>query len=159
MTKDMQNRINYIKQNIINISNIEICLMLAQYHAETGGFKYYLEDITEEEANREYGGRYGNNNEGDGFYFRGRGWCQLTFRNNYREYFMFCNKAINDDNLAYLTTEQGASEVGVWFWVHMARRPQNIDDATRAINGREATDATLTERRNLYQFYLKQLGV
>lgn len=34
-------------------------------------------------ANIAYGGRYGNNNEGDGWRYRGRGAFQLTFYDNY----------------------------------------------------------------------------
>lgn len=33
-----------------------------------------------------YGGRYGNNSTSDGFKFRGRGWNQLTFKDNYDKY-------------------------------------------------------------------------
>lgn len=33
-----------------------------------------------------YGGRYGNNTTNDGFKFRGRGWNQLTFKDNYAKY-------------------------------------------------------------------------
>ncbi|MCV6638666.1 hypothetical protein [Candidatus Albibeggiatoa sp. nov. NOAA] len=44
-----------------------------------------------------YDGRYGNNQAGDGFRYRGRGYVQLTFRNNY----LRASNALNKLNERY----------------------------------------------------------
>lgn len=47
-------------------------------------------------ANHVYGGRYGNNTDGDGWKYRGRGGFQYTFKDNYR----LVSKALKVDFVA-----------------------------------------------------------
>lgn len=67
-------------------------------------------------ANRVYGGRMGNGNEasGDGFKFRGRGYIQLTGRDNYTAFGKSIGVAIQDN--PDLVATQYALASAAWFW-------------------------------------------
>jgi putative chitinase len=67
-------------------------------------------------ANRVYGGRMGNGPEasGEGFKFRGRGYIQLTGKQNYTAF----DLAVEDDILANpdLVSTKHALASAAWFW-------------------------------------------
>lgn len=67
-------------------------------------------------ANRVYGGRMGNGPEasGEGFKFRGRGYIQLTGKQNYTAF----DLAVEDDILANpdLVSSKHALASAAWFW-------------------------------------------
>ena len=67
-------------------------------------------------ANRVYGGRMGNGLEatGEGFKFRGRGYIQLTGKQNYTAF----DLAVEDDILANpdLVSSKHALSSAAWFW-------------------------------------------
>ena len=68
-------------------------------------------------ASRVYANRYGNGDEAskDGWNFRGRGYIQVTFRDNYRRF----GKWAEIDAEKYpdrLTTPEYASLSAIWFW-------------------------------------------
>lgn len=67
-------------------------------------------------ANRVYGGRMGNGNEasGDGFKFRGRGYIQLTGRDNYTAFGKSIGVAI-EDNPDLVATDYALASAA-WFW-------------------------------------------
>lgn len=95
---------------------------LATARIELGGKDrmYYVnkrEIISEEKANANYGGRYGNTNIGDGYKYRASGPVGLTFKDNY----VYIAKAINDysiiENPDKLTTDldTGAKSLVAYF--------------------------------------------
>lgn len=67
-------------------------------------------------ANRVYGGRMGNGNEasGDGYKFRGRGYIQLTGRDNYTAFGKSIGVAIEEN--PDLVATQYALASAAWFW-------------------------------------------
>jgi putative chitinase len=85
-------------------------------------------------ANRVYAGRYGNGDaaSGDGWRFRGRGWVQLTFRDNY-ERFGF---AANPDALL---TMDGAAKSAAMYWIDKGINAHadsdDIATVTQKVNG------------------------
>ena len=89
-------------------------------------------------ANIVYGGRYGNNLNGDGWKYRGRGLKQVTFRNNYAD----CGKILGLDLLKdpdLLLVDANAARSAGWFW--RANNCNQFADAgdvvglTKRING------------------------
>ena len=112
-------------------------------------FKKYFptEDLAKEYArnpekiaNRVYANRMGNGNEasGDGYKYRGRGYIQLTGKNNYSLFSTFLNKSI-DDTIKYLETNEGAFESALYYWKKMNCNKycdeDNVRKLTKAING------------------------
>lgn len=67
-------------------------------------------------ANRVYGGRMGNGNEasGDGFKFRGRGYIQLTGRDNYTSFGKSIGVSIEET--PDLVATEYALASAAWFW-------------------------------------------
>ena len=66
-------------------------------------------------ANKNYGGRGGNNNDQDGWLFSGKGLIQLTFKSTYKK----CGDAIGVDlisNPEALLDPRFASLSAGWFW-------------------------------------------
>lgn len=89
-------------------------------------------------ANLVYGGRYGNNLNGDGWKYRGRGLKQVTFRGNYEA----CGKALNLpllENPDLLLQDDNAARSAGWFWkANNCNQYADRDDIvglTRVING------------------------
>lgn len=83
-----------------------------------------------------YGGRMGNDQPGDGYTYRGRGYMQLTGKDNYAA----AGKALGLDLVKHpeLAAEpQNASKIATWYWEN--RVPEaahgDVKKATYAING------------------------
>ena len=68
-------------------------------------------------ANRVYSNRMGNGDEesGDGYKFRGRGFIQITGRDNYTG-FSKDNGMSVDEAVEYMETPEGACMSAGWFW-------------------------------------------
>jgi len=99
-------------------------------------------------ANKAYGGRMGNDASGDGWRYRGRGWIQLTGRENYARAERFL--ASHGLEAGLLDDPDKAAEPGTawmicaWYMTTAARRGESImfaierNDArlvTRMVNG------------------------
>jgi len=91
-------------------------------------------------ANRVYANRFGNGDEnsGDGFLYRGRGLCHLTFKANYYQFTLETGvEAIRHPEL--LEEPFYAVMVGCWYWnKHKINALADKDDVlavTKAING------------------------
>lgn len=139
---------------------------IAQCAHESGNFKYVKENLNysaqgltktfpkyfnasnaeaygrkpEAIANRVYANRMGNGPEesGEGWAFRGRGFIQLTGKNNYR----LCGEALGVDLLSdpmYLETPEGAARSAAWFWkkngLNAVADTGDIVKMTKIING------------------------
>lgn len=89
-------------------------------------------------ANIVYGGRYGNNQNGDGWKYRGRGLKQVTFKDNYSA----CGKVLGlnliDDPDLLLLDKNAARSAG-WFWkannCNQFADAGDVNGLTRRING------------------------
>lgn len=89
-------------------------------------------------ANKVYGGRMGNTEEGDGWKFHGRGLIQLTGRENYKR----CGDAIGIDLTAspeLLLTEKYACLSAGWYWnkkgLNELADANDYEGITKRING------------------------
>lgn len=145
-------------------SPLEICSFLAQVGHESGGFVFKIENLNysadgllktfgkyftkstaaqysrkpREIANVVYANRMGNGDieSGDGYRFRGRGYIQITGRNNY-QLFAFDNEMDVDEATAYLETEEGCCESAAWYWWNnsLHRYVNDFATLTKRING------------------------
>jgi putative chitinase len=108
-------------------------------------------------ANRAYGNRYGNGDEnsGDGWRYRGRGYIQLTFKDNYRE----ASRSIGVDLVSQpdlVTQPEYAWRVAIWYmdskniWsiTNLTAHTEKINGGTRG----------LLDRQVKYRRYLNILG-
>lgn len=109
-------------------------------------------------ANRVYGGRMGNNTSNEGWKFRGRGFIQLTGKENYTK----CGKSIGVDLVAnpdYVATVEGAMKSALWFWnangLNVFADKEDIVGMTKRING---GTKGLEERKEFYHRAVKVLS-
>ena len=166
-------------------SPTEQAMFLAQLDHESGGFRKlsesfayrperltavfpkYFRSIGEAQAvaqqgpeaiaERVYGGRMGNSQPGDGFKFRGRGFIQLTGRNNYAA----ASKALGVDLLSnpdLAADPDVAARAAVWFWksrgVSGPASRGDVRGATKLINN--GTNG-LADRQDKFRSYLAKL--
>lgn len=85
-----------------------------------------------------YGGRMGNDDAGDGYLYRGRGYTQLTGEQNYRD----AGTGVNLDLVSHpelAANRANAVDIAVWFWQDKVpqRDRDDVTAATHAINGGE----------------------
>lgn len=107
-------------------------------------------------ANRVYANRMGNGNEqsGDGFKYIGRGYIQLTGKNNYQK-FKSSYSYVNESEVG----SRLAMESAIWFWVvnGLNRIADNgtVMDVTKRVNG--GTHG-IKDREKLFAKYLQALS-
>ena len=102
-----------------------------------------------------YGGRMGNDEPGDGYKFHGRGYMQLTGKDNYRA----AGQALGLDLLNHpeLAAEPGnAAKIATWYWE--SRVPQSArEDVTRATHTINGGENGLPDRQARYKEWEKAL--
>lgn len=101
-----------------------------------GARKEALQGKPEHLAELMYGGRNGNNEPGDGFKYHGRGYIQLTGKDNYRA----AGEALHLDLVKHpeLAAEpENAAKIAVWYWENRVPKSahENVHAATQAVNG------------------------
>ncbi|MGN6480818.1 XVIPCD domain-containing protein [Luteibacter sp.] len=99
--------------------------------------KEALQGKPEKLAELMYGGRNGNDEPGDGWKYHGRGYIQLTGKDNYAA----AGKALDLDLVKHpelAADPQNASKIATWYWE--SRVPEAARDdvkaATKAVNGK-----------------------
>jgi putative chitinase len=99
--------------------------------------KEALQGKPEKLAELMYGGRNGNDEPGDGWKYHGRGYIQLTGKENYAA----AGKALDLDLVKHpelAADPQNASKIATWYWEN--RVPEAARDdvkaATKAVNGK-----------------------
>lgn len=89
-------------------------------------------------ANIVYGGRYGNNQNGDGWKYRGRGLKQVTFKDNYSACGKLMGLNLIDDPDLLLLDKNAARSAG-WFWkannCNQFADAGDVNGLTKRING------------------------
>lgn len=83
-------------------------------------------------ANRVYGGRMGNTDQGDGWKYRGHGPIQLTGKKNYRAYFKWCGLPLDSDP-AILLEPKHYFRSAVWFFTANGLLSACGDDASDCV--------------------------
>jgi putative chitinase len=161
-----------------------LCHFLSQCDHESGGFKLVRENLNYSEqgllkvfpkyfdaasaklyarnpeaiANRVYGGRMGNNQNGDGYRFSGRGYIQLTGRANYAAFDKIVPETILEQP-GLVATKYPLLSAG-WFWskalinLLCTEDPASVLPVTRKVNG--GTNG-LAHRQERFGFYLDLL--
>lgn len=108
-------------------------------------------------ANKVYANRMGNGNEasGDGWKYRGKGFIQLTGKDNYKA----LSKSTGTDYVAnpeLLLNEADAMVSACWFWsknnLNKHADNKDVSSATKVING--GTNG-LSDRKAKFEKYLK----
>lgn len=165
----------------INTLN-RVCGFLAQCAHESGNFKFtsenlnysssallkvfpkYFKDETiakeherkpEKIASRVYANRMGNGDEGskEGYKFRGRGYIQLTGKNNYLDFAKSIGKSL-DEAVEYCSSDEGALESALYFWkrekLNELCDKDDIKAMTKRING---GFNGLEDRKQKYEYY------
>ena len=137
----------------------ERAMFLAQMAHESGNFRYDEEIWGPTSVQKGYEGRsdLGNNQPGDGYKYRGRGYIQLTGRANYRQYGKLLGVDLeNNPDLA--KDPNIAARIALEYWKKRVDRKaaQNGDvkKVTYNINGGYNG---LSDRQSKYESYIKKI--
>lgn len=91
-------------------------------------------------ANRVYSNRLGNGDSAsnDGWNYRGRGFIQLTGKDNYTKFAASIGKSLAD-TVKYLETVEGALASAAWFWktknINAKADADDVTGVTKLVNG------------------------
>lgn len=111
-------------------------------------------------AERLYGNRLGNRNAGDGYRYIGRGYIQLTGRENYEKAGAALGLNLLDQPELAEDPEH-AARIALWFWMSRPKLRQlaaqaDVAGTTAIVNGGHIG---LADRQRLFQHYRRQLGL
>lgn len=150
-------------QTLLNNYNINTPKRLAMFWAqlahESGNFKF-LKELGNDAYFTKYEGRkdLGNTQKGDGLRFKGRGFIQITGRNNYT----LLSKDTRIDylnNPQWLEREPDALISALWYWnkhkLNTYADKSDLKGATRVINGGYNG---LADRESKYNKYLSEFN-
>ena len=130
-------RLKYTEENM-NYSSDRLRCIFPVYFDAAQAVAYHRK--AEAIGSRVYANRMGNGDEssGDGYRYRGRGFIQLTGKNNYRAF----AKWANDDNIVSnprLVATEYAVESAIYYWdannLDRYADDNDVEKLTRAING------------------------
>ena len=104
-----------------------------------------------------YGGRMGNDEAGDGYRYRGRGYIQLTGKNQYAN----AGEALDLDLVGQpdlAARPEHASRIATWYWQQNVPREARDDvrGAGAAINGRDPPNG-LSDREHRFERWTREL--
>jgi len=139
----------------------ELSQFIAQCAAETGNFRHLGEIGNAAQRAHDYNHTLGNTSRADALNYVGRGYIQLTGKQNYQE----AGQALHGDANYYLGSRAmlaaypaEAAKIAVWFWrKNVAPRVKSFTDTdavTRAINGQHAHKPELLKRQNMFLTFL-----
>jgi putative chitinase len=95
-----------------------------------------------------YGGRMGNDDAGDGYLYRGRGYTQLTGEENYRNAGVGVGlDLVSNPDLA--ANRDNSQRIALWYWENRVPSADR-DDVTRATLGINGGTNGLADRLNRY---------
>lgn len=167
----------------------EISMILAQTAAETGSFNAVEENLRykkdtlmrvwpnrfahkpqfaaelaaagpEAIANSVYGNRMGNTEPGDGWKYRGRGFIQLTGKDNYRQFSKRAGIDVVENPDLVATDPNLAAESAIHYWLSRGKslsgpaRRGDVRAATKIINGGYNG---LEHRRGFFNHYVQAM--
>ena len=128
----------------------ELNALLAQVSHESGDYKY-LTELGGRKYFDKYEGRkdLGNTQPGDGYKYRGRGYIQLTGRDNYAAFSKFSGiDVVNNPDL--VSTPSVGAEAALWFWQKRVKpRVKDFNDVkavTQVVNGGQNGIADRTQK-------------
>jgi putative chitinase len=114
-----------------------------------------LQGKPEKLAELMYGGRMGNDEPGDGYKFHGRGYMQLTGKDNYRA----AGEALGLDLLKHpelAAQPENAAKIATWYW--NSRVPESArEDVTRATHAINGGENGLADRQARFEKWEKAL--
>src|SRR6056300_360696 len=124
----------------LNYSAKALNAVFGKYFVRAGRDAEEYHRQPEKIANVVYANRMGNGDtdSGDGWKFRGRGYIQLTGRDNYTRFAKSIDKGLKDA-VEYVETVEGALESACWFWdtnkLNKYADEADVKKATKRING------------------------
>lgn len=129
-----------VKEENLNYSADALNRVFPKYFKNAGVDANEYARKPEKIANRVYANRMGNGDEasGEGYKYRGRGYIQLTGKENYTKFANKIGKSL-DEAVEYCTTDAGALESALFFWsennLNSFCDKDDIVGMTKRING------------------------